>query len=246
VWGGKRLSVAVSIQCAQHPARGSTVLDLIPGQAATFGTCGCGRCLHDLLLHTSKAGHIAGRVSAFADHWRIDNLSIDNRLFIEDVEEYGQLVTVPPGRAQVVVPFEISRIMAGETTQVEVAKIFGPEPLTGCDPARRCPREQPNVARLDEESTYFEVLATLCNDRLNVDPSAALPTSVAIAKTMRERGRFITPRAIDEHINYLIDKLGLRPAGKGLARRSWRKEALATEAIRRRIITPDHTVQFKQ
>jgi hypothetical protein len=236
------LATVVSVQCQPCPGRTPEVRHLSALQAITFGSCSCNGCGYDLLLAPTAAGHVAGRIIAHADHWRLDNLTATNRLFVENVEEPGELVTIPPRRAGVVVPFEIARVMAGETRQITTVTVFGPEPVTGCPTMPSCPRvtESSSADRLDESTTYFDVLIALCEQRLCGEITAALPTSAAIAGAMRERGRSITPRAVDEQIEYLIGKLGLRPENTGPARRSWRKEVLANAALRRGLVRREH------
>jgi hypothetical protein len=81
---------------------------------------------------------------------------------------------------------------------------------------------------------------SLCEPLLRAPSGAALPTSAEIARDLRRRGIPVTARAVDWHIEYLVDKLGLRPDRPGRARRSWRKEALAAAALRLALVGTEH------
>ena len=222
---------------------------LSAGQRLRFGACGCGACRFGLVVPVGPAGPVIGTVSARRDHWRLDNLGRP-ALIVVDLEHPRSLITVPGGRVGAVVPFELAQIHDGEQPLVTV---FGPEPAAGGGVAPLCPavREYPPTGGLDPGATYFAVLVALCEPRLRrlaraagPDNSTGLPTSPEIVRILAGRGIAITSRAVDAHIEYLVDKLGLRPAGPtaaaGRARRGWRKEAVAAAALRRRLVRPEH------
>lgn len=219
---------------------------LAAGQQLRFGACRCGVCDLDLVVPAGASGPVVGQVAAHPDHWRLDNLG-SAPLTVMDLEQPRNQLTVGSGRAGAVVPFELSQIHDGELL---LATVFGPEPAVARGGVAPCPAV--GVARipgdLDPAATYFAVLVALCEPRLR-PPSGAvpasdhppLPTSPEIARALARRGVAISPRAVDAHIEYLIDKLGIQsaePAGR--AKRGWRKEALAAAALRRRLVRPEH------
>lgn len=218
----------------------SAVRHLAAGQQLRFGACRCGRCALDLVL---PAEQVTGRIRAYLDHWRLDNLGAVP-MTVTDLEHSFHQLSVPSGRTEVVVPFELARIYIGDRP---LATVFGPEP-TVQPLAKPCPavRPAPPAGVLDRHTTYFAVLLALCEPRLRAlagdgSAPAALPTSAEIARDLRRRGRAVTTMAVDRHIDYLIGKLGLRPRDPmARARRSWRKEALVAAALRRGLVGPEH------
>jgi serine/threonine-protein kinase len=225
-----------------HVAGNSSVVrHLAPGARLAFGNCRCGDCPYDLAVACPPA---AGRVTADRDHWRLTNQGRYD-LVVTDLERPHDLVTVAVGRRDVPVPFELARVTA---TGRPVLTVFGPEPgppvaaLPGC-PA--LPTGRPATV-LDPGTTYFAVLVTLCEPRLRplVSRSAGLsplPTSAEVARQLHQRGVSVTVRAVDSHIEYLIDKLRLRDRRvAGGAHRSWRKETLVTAAIRGGLVAEEH------
>lgn len=219
---------------------------LAAGERLRFGACRCGGCDFELLVPAGASGPVLGQVTAHPDHWRLDNLGAAP-LTVVDLELSENQLTVASGRAGAVVPFELSQIHDGELL---LATVFGPEPAV----AHRGDAPCPAVGMvhipgdLDPAATYFAVLVALCESRLRPPSGAArpsdhptLPTSPEIARALARRGVAISPRAVDAHIEYLIEKLGLQsaePAGR--AKRGWRKEALAAAALRRRLVRPEH------
>jgi hypothetical protein len=87
---------------------------------------------------------------------------------------------------------------------------------------------------LDPDSTYFAVLQALCQPRMNGSSTRPLPTSQEIASGLGCRRMRLTPRAVDAHIEYVGDKLGL---GRGI-----RRDVLVATAIRRGLLAVKLTV----
>lgn len=240
-----RQMVSVSVQSAvaggAGAGRAAAVRHLHPGESVLFAACGCGGCRYDLVVPVPAGVAIGvGRITAGTDHWRLDNPG-PAPLVVEDLEQPPDLITAPAGRAGVVVPFELARVGTGQQPLVTV---FGPEPADGAAPVRPC-RSATGLAgpgrRLDPQAIYFAVLVTLCEPRLRQSADASLPTSAEIAQRLARRGITVSPRAVDWHIEYLADKLGLRPAGlEPRPRRGWRKEAVAAAALRRLLVRPEH------
>lgn len=222
----------------------STVRHLPPGARLNFGDCRCGECPYDLPLPGPPLA-TAGRISAGSDHWRLANHGRGD-LVVSDLERPHDMVTVGAGRVDVVIPFELARVAAAGRP---VLTVFGPEPAPPVPAPAGCPelvRRRPQHL-LDPGATYFAVLVALCEPRLRPvgDAQAAalspLPTSAEIAHRLRQRGLSVSARAVDSHIDYLLDKLRLRqPRGTDETRRNWRKETLATAAIRRGLVAAEH------
>lgn len=223
----------------------TAVWHLLPGQLLQFGECHCGRCQIDLLVPVSRAEPVAGRVRAYHDHWRLDNLGVP-ALTVTDLEQPCHRLLVVSGRTGMVVPFELGRVFAGDQP---VATVFGPEPARGSLQAP-CPATPSATHRndLDPDTTYFAVLVALCEPRLRpavenseYPAAATLPTSAEIAQALCRQGRSVTTAAVDRHIDYLVSKLDLRPRDPQQRRkRGWRKEALASAALARGLVGPRH------
>jgi len=234
------MQIVVSIQGHHRQGRSAETRHLAAGQSALFATCGCGRCDYDLVVPTGPGVEAAGRVTAYPDHWRLGNHGAAP-LVVTDLEQVQSLVAVPGGRRSVVIPFELARVSAGNSPLVTV---FGPEPGDPEPEVSPCPglattRGLPKL--LDHHTTYFAVLIALCEPRLRQSVDAALPTSTEIAQRLSRRGITLTPRAVDWHIEYVAGKLGVRHSGQpGRARRAWRKEAVASAALRQLLVGPEH------
>jgi hypothetical protein len=80
------------------------------------------------------------------------------------------------------------------------------------------------------------VLAELSRARFE-DPSRPLPSSAQISSRLAASGIRVTPRAVDRHIDYLIDKLGLGGALEG--GRRVRREVLAARAAEWSLLDAD-------
>lgn len=228
----------VSVQTIANSGQGPSVRHLLPGHSVTIGTCLCEKCGFDLPLSSNLRAPVTARVTAYHDHWRIDNLSDGLRLVIEDLENAQHLVTVPAARTEMVMPFELARVQVLGTT---LAIVYGPEPADSRIPRVTCPALAVSGAagQLDRSTVHFSVLLALCEPRLRGIADAPLPTSVEIARSLRKRSIRISPAAVDSHIAYLVEKLNLK-AGAGVgSSRGWRKERLASTAIRHGLIGPE-------
>ncbi|MBC3842427.1 hypothetical protein GXW82_26210 [Streptacidiphilus sp. 4-A2] len=103
---------------------------------------------------------------------------------------------------------------------LSVTVFFTPGPPAGRAGAGGCPaigrRRDPE---LDPDARYFAVLAELCAPVLLDGPDVPPPTSAEIAARLR-----LSPRAVDAHIDYLVEKFAIpdpeiRSAG-------WKRRAL--------------------
>jgi hypothetical protein len=187
-------------------------------------------------------------VAVRSDHWRLSNLG-SVRLLAEDAERPQEYFGVEAGRADVPIPFELTRITGACSGVGLEIMVFGFEPLYADHPEERhtgaCARTDAHQA-LDRQSTYFAVLLALCEPRLRRGPGSALPSSSQIARSLRCLGIDVTARAVDAHVDYLLEKLHARPATAETAgRRSWKREVIVTEAIRRGFVDPSDLITVR-
>lgn len=227
----------VSVQAAGDSA---VVHHLPPGSRLEFGSCRCGRCPYHLALAGQPP--VSGLLAADRDHWRLSNHGPTD-LLVADLERPYDSVTVVVGRRGLTVPFELARVSAAGRP---VLTVFGPEPGAPAPPLAGCPALQARqtASLLNPGTTYFAVLVALCEPRLRPTRASAplpLPTSAELAARLRQRGLSVSARAVDSHIDYLIDKLRLRDRRTGhRPDRAWRKETLVTAAIRRGLVAQEH------
>ncbi len=220
----------ITIQAPALAGRTPAQLTLAAGQSATFGVCHCGAC--DLDLRVEAAGHpaIAGRITATTGFWLVSNLSDAVPVTVENMEDWYQYLIVEPGRRDVPVPFELAQIDLTAAPSGPKIAVFGYEPryAAGRRSPAACVAAGGTPPLLDSRSTYFSVLRELCRHRLSGGIETSLPTSVEIAENLRRRHRSISPRAVDAHIKYVSEKLGL-PKGAG-------REALVSVVIRSHLL----------
>jgi hypothetical protein len=223
------LQHCVTIRAGSEPGvKEAHQILLRSGESAVFGTCACERCCVDLLVGAGSAW-LAGEVTATEGHWCLSNLTSRRSLLVENLENPFEYLTVAPRRRCAPVAFELARVCASDDPAGPTVTVFGPEPT----PVGRLPRPCPSAATfrppLDRGSTYFAVLQALCESRLNASPAAPLPTSDEIATHLRERRPRLTARAVDAHIEYVSEKLGLC--------RGTRRDVLVATAIRRGLVS---------
>jgi serine/threonine-protein kinase len=229
---------SVSIITPSVTGESAQAYDLCPGQSVTFGPCNCGRCLLDVKVANTRVGGVTGRLIACEDHWRIANFGPTARLVVEDLEHAYHLITVA-AQTSAVVPFELADVSVGG---FHLLRVFGPEAQ---GPSAQAPVARPSCAQaadpLHVDTAYFAVLVALCEPRLRGFAGTPLPTSAEIAEALRHKGLTLSSRAVDAHIEYLLDKLALAlPRDKAQSRHVWRKEILVTTAIRRGLVGPEH------
>lgn len=232
------MTYLASVQWEPRPGAAHRIRHLGPGERVTFGSCGCGSCGLDII--SPLFGGAAGAITAFEHHWRADNLSGKAGLLVEDLEDTAQLIRIPPRRAAVVIPFELARVTLAGTGQPGLLTVFGPEPAAAQARPHACPSiaAAPSAGLLDPGALYFAVLQVLCEPRVTGRADSPLPTSQDIAARLGRRGVRLTPRAVDHHIDYLVRRMDLYPEGGTALRRSWKKEILASAALRRGLLSP--------
>jgi hypothetical protein len=212
----------------QAPSRaGATPIQvaLAPGHAATIGICRCGQCDLDLPVYVEGTPSLAGRITAGDSFWLFTNLSDRYPVTVDNMDDWYQYIIVDPGRMEIPVPFELAQIELTASPLGPKISVFGHEPRYN---NRRlsivCRRAAADRPLLDARFTYFAVLRELCVRRLDGEMDAVLPTSAEIADRLSTSRRRISPRAVDAHIRYVSEKLGL-PKGTG-------REALVAVVIR--------------
>jgi hypothetical protein len=218
---------SVTIQAEPEPGATPRQIQLQSGESAVFGACGCGACGMDLVVGAGGAW-LAGEVTATESHWLLSNLVRDRSLLVENLENRFEYLTVTPGRCRAPVSFELARICASDDPDGPALTVFAPEPVQIVDRPPPCPAAAPFRPPLDPNATYFAVLEALCRPRLDGSPDEPLPTSYEIAVALRARQMKLTGRAVDAHIEYVGEKLGL---GRGA-----RRDVLVATAVRRGLV----------
>lgn len=219
---------------------GSQPTDLAEGKLASIGLCQCGLCSISVELPSSLQ-HVSVHVRAYDDYWRIAN-SGSYAAILENVDQLSEYMTVGPASSWRPVPYQETRVRDAASNEM-IAVVTTLAPTTARDAPPPCPSAVAvtTFPSLSRNTVHFAVLTALCEPRLTQGPGAPLLSSTAIAARITSEGRVITSRAIDSQIDYLLDKLGIAPEdivapGGG---RGWKRELLATEAIRRRLVVKD-------
>jgi hypothetical protein len=115
---------------------------------------------------------------------------------------------------------------------------FGPEPpKESASPARTACPATASAPRLRLDSAYYAVLEELCRAWRSAGEGSRLPTSAQVADRLNRRGLRLTRRAVDHHVEHLVDRLGLRERIPEKAQRG-RREALVREALRLNLLAP--------
>lgn len=170
-----------------------------------------------------------GSLATHQDHWRIGNQG-SVRLIVENVKRPDEYFGVVPGQVEVPVPFELARVMAAHDLEAQLV-VLGPDHGGDGGSPESASGDTP-VVNLDHGTAYYAVLQALCESRLRYGPESPLPTSSQIASALCSSGYRLTSRAVDAHIDYLLDKLDVRPATDLKAGRGWKREILVTRALR--------------
>jgi|GEM_PF-1883919 len=183
----------------------------------TFGVCKCGRCDLDLSLSSRRPVHFRGRISVGWSSWWIENLS-GQPLVVSQTRSGGSFGVAQPGESlpisrttATVAPYDSA---SGISLEVRFRPATRQREVTST-----CPAIPLSAPKLDVRARYFAVLSALCSDALSRYPGASVPTSSHIA------GRLgISPRAVDAHVDYLVDKFGIpAPAHRDTG---WKRRAL--------------------
>jgi hypothetical protein len=146
-----------------------------------------------------------GEIAVGPDRWRIANLSDGMSMMVTDVDNSADPTVVWPGEW---LPFSHDMAIVtplDKSDALSVTVFFTPGSTTSRAGACGCPaigrRSDPS---LDPGARYFAVLAALCGPVLFEGPGAPVPTSADIAARLD-----LSARAVDSHIDYLVDKFGI-------------------------------------
>lgn len=144
-----------------------------------------------------------GEIVVGPDRWRVVNLSDADSMIVSHVDDSTDPAVVWPGEW---LPFTHDMAIVrpyGRADAASVTVFFTPGP--GRSGGGGCPAiRQSNDPSLDPGARYFAVLAALCAPALADGSTARVPTSSDIAARLD-----LSPRAVDSHIDYLVDKFGI-------------------------------------
>jgi hypothetical protein len=210
---------ALTIQAPAKRGSDPPKVSLQPQEVGTFGVCECGSCYLDLPISASPPMNFRAQILAGFDRWLIENLSDSEPLTVADADDQARSRTALPGESlpctadmAIVRPF-------GGPPEVCVTVFFTPSAEAGA--ARTC---CPGISalpdlELDTTARYFAVLTALCEPELQDEFADRLPTSSSIASRLA-----LSPRAVDSHIDYLVEKLDLPvPVNRSTG---WKRRAL--------------------
>ncbi|KUJ41362.1 hypothetical protein ACZ90_67980 [Streptomyces albus subsp. albus] len=213
-------------------------------QEVTFGR-GAGGEAVDIPLHDPAVEPLAGRIRATADYWLITNLSQVSSYVVDNDDDRGEYVRVPPGRVNMPIPFTHARVTLPSLSGTPSLTVTAPRPAY-LDTPPRSPVDPPTDAfALDEASKYFLVLVALCEPRLRDASTPAIPGTPEIVRRLREVGSWggITRAAVNFHIEYLA-RHKLRVRGKQIPgtgeRVNWQREAVVATALRFGLVRKEH------
>jgi hypothetical protein len=235
---GYRVSVIVQHDWLTPAGPRFRDLELTAGQAATFGR-GAGGVPVDVPLGDPGVSRLAGRIRSVEDHWVISNLARGATLVVENPEGAGEFVKVAPGRADMPVPFEFSRVVVPASRGSVSFLVFAPEHVyADVDTADDSGEATAVAFPLDETSKYFRVLVALCEPRLRDGSSVVIPSVPAIIERLGTGDDGLTRPAVNFHIDYLAGKkLRVKePGGKA----DWQRAALVSLALKFNLVREEH------
>ncbi|GAA3854167.1 hypothetical protein GCM10022243_19650 [Saccharothrix violaceirubra] len=206
----------LTIQGPVERGRAPRQVDVPDGHSAAFGGCGCDSCAFDIRLPGAVAPDFRGELDADRTTWWVTNTGDREPLLVADVDHPDETVAVRPGER---VPFAFDMALIRPSTGPLSVTVFATLARSRRAAARPCPGLDPvAVPHLDRTSRYYAVLAELCG-------TGPMPTSAGIAARLG-----MSPRAVDAHIDYLIDKLGI-PA-PAIRSTGWKRTALVAHVRR--------------
>ncbi|WP_432828299.1 hypothetical protein [Dactylosporangium sp. CA-092794] len=233
----------IVVQSADDPP---TVLNLAPGDTATFGR-GNRDAPVDLVLSDAAVSRLAGRITAVEDYWLISNLSLRSTYVIENPEGGGEFVKLAPRRLDMPVPFEFARIVVPSAERSAAFYVFAPQHLYADHQPQ--PDGSPDATRvafpLDETAKYFKVLVALCEPRLREPSSPVIRTVPEILDRLGGAG--LSRSAVNFHIDYLArTKLRVKapaaepPADHEPGKADWQRAALVSLALQFDLVREEH------
>ncbi|WP_256923492.1 hypothetical protein [Streptomyces sp. 13-12-16] len=212
--------------------------NLKTGDRLDFGISGSTGRLQPNAIPSLGAFEVSGH------HLLFSNLTASATFAIENLEGGTELVKAPPRRLNMVIPFEISRILIPSATSISELTVFAPPPaLLGSDQAATYTESV--ISNLDMTSKYFAVLVALCEPRLRGSSMAAVPSVQEMVKRLKGTKQFrdANRNSISYHIDYLTDrKLPVSQWAKCVdeGRRHSKREALVAFALRFDLVREEH------
>ena len=213
----------------QPPTAQPRRLDAERGGRLVLGSCDCEECTPDLVLPARPGAWLCCIICAQDDHWRLDNLCMDVEVAVVDLENPDLRVSAPPGRRQLVVPFEFSGLSfrIGPCEVSDPVTVIGPEIVVEENAACRSSLAPLAAVDLRPGTAYLAVLEELCS---GVAASGLPPSSTVVSEQLSRRGLRVTPKAVDHHVDYLFRRLF--PSAGSSQRRGYKRWALASLALR--------------
>ncbi len=219
-----------------------TVIELAPGETATFG-----RADADILLPDAGVSRSAGCLTAVEDHWVISNFSGRSTYVIENPEGGGEFVKLAPRRLDMPVPFEFARVVIPAEGRPATFYVFAAQHLYADldELTDRGPDATRVAFPLDESAKYFLVLVALCEPRLRDCTAQVIRTVPEILERLSgcPTAAGLTRSAVNFHIDYLARaKLRVKvpavddPAGKA----DWQRAALVALALQFDLVRHEH------
>lgn len=196
----------------------------------------------DVRLDRPGISRFAGRIEAVDGYWILTNLAskANATYVVHNDEGRGEHFTIRPGE-RLPVPFTESRIELLDAQSTVVGfKVFVLRRAAAAIPVTTATvgRTGGPVRPVDETTKHFLVLVALCEPRM-VHGSAAVPTIPELLRRVQrtQTGRDIrTQSAVNFHIEYLVDRLGLRDYDGLVDRRA----GLINRALWFGIVREDH------
>jgi len=209
----------LTIQGPTKPGRDTPKVSLRTDEIATFGLCKCGVCPFELRLSDGAPVPFAGQICVGSRRWYLRNQSGDRPLVVADVDRRAHPITVLSGE---LVPFTLDMATVSPFNRAEgvsVTVFYSPSAVAqATDPG--CPAiSPPPDPVLDPNALHVSVLAALCEPALLDEQTEYVRTSSDIAAQLA-----LSPRAVDSHVDYLIEKFNI-PAPSHRAA-GWKRSAL--------------------
>ncbi|MFJ8155131.1 hypothetical protein [Streptomyces sp. NPDC094468] len=177
-------------------------------------------------------------------HLLLSNFTSSTTFVIENLEGGTELVKARSRQLDMVIPFEISRILIPCAESMIEVTVFTPPPhLLGSDQATTVPDSA--LSKLDMTSKYFAVLVALCEPRLRGSSMAAVPSVQQVVERLRgvEQFRDASRSSINYHIDYLAEqKLPVSQWAKYMdeGRMHSKREALVAFSLRFDLVREEH------
>ncbi|MFB7465154.1 hypothetical protein ACFCZ1_16945 [Streptomyces sp. NPDC056224] len=195
-------------------------------------------------LFQPKAVPGIGAFEVSSNHLLLSNFTTCSTFAVENLEGGAELIKVRPRRLDMVIPFEMSRILIPSGSGIVELTVFSPPPVV-LGPERAARVAESDMFKLDTASKYFAVLVALCEPRLHGSSMAAVPSVQEVVERLRSTEQFkgANRSSINYHIEYLTDqKLPVSHWAKYVdgGRMHAKREALVAFALRFDLVREEH------